>query len=170
MLHLYIGDGKGKTTAAMGLALRAAGTGYAVVVGQFLKNGSSGEIKALSAMDQVEVLSYAGVVKFTFQMTEEELTREKERYPLYLRSLVSMAVQKRAKVVVLDEIIDAINAQLLELDQVLAALEDLEDCDVVMTGRNPEDLLVEKADYVTEMKKIKHPYDKGIVARKGIEY
>ncbi|MCR5666362.1 MAG: cob(I)yrinic acid a,c-diamide adenosyltransferase [Eubacterium sp.] len=170
MLHLYIGDGKGKTTAAMGLALRAAGRGNHVVIGQFLKDGSSGEVEAFSYVPGIDVISYSGLVKFTMHMTEEEKERAMVSYPQYLSSLVKTAMNKGASVIVLDEIVDAVNAGLIEVDEVLAAIEDLKDCEVIMTGRNPSQAFVDRADYVSEVKKIKHPFDRGIPARKGIEF
>ncbi|SDB17791.1 cob(I)yrinic acid a,c-diamide adenosyltransferase [Eubacterium oxidoreducens] len=170
MLHLYIGDGKGKTTAAMGLALRAAGRGHHVVIGQFLKGGSSGEVEAFSYVPGIDVISYSGLVKFTISMTKEELKSAQTNYPKYFESLVDTAINRRAGVVVWDEILDAVNANLLQVDEVLAAIKKLQDCEIIMTGRNPKVEFIEKADYISEIKKIKHPFDRGIKAREGIEY
>ena len=167
MVHLYCGEGKGKTTAAMGLALRAAGRGMGVVVAQFLKGADSGERYALAKLPQVELLPLPEQVKFTFQMDEQERLEASRR----CRALLEVA-RERAKdcfLLVLDESCAAVNSGLLPLEELLDCLDNLT-CEIVLTGRDPAPQLLERADYITQMEPLRHPYQRGITARKGIEW
>ena len=167
MIHLYCGNGKGKTTAAMGLALRAAGRGERVVIAQFLKGADSGERYALAKLLQVELLPLPEQVKFTFQMDEQERLEASRR----CRALLEVA-RERAKdcfLLVLDEACAAVNSGLLPLEELLDCLDNLT-CEIVLTGRDPAPQLLERADYITQMEPLRHPYQRGITARKGIEW
>lgn len=167
MIHLYCGNGKGKTTAAMGLALRAAGRGERVVIAQFLKGTDSGERYALAQLPQVELLPLPEQVKFTFQMDEQERLEASRR----CRALLEVA-RERAKdcfLLVLDEACAAVNSGLLPLEELLDCLDSL-NCEIVLTGRDPAPQLLERADYITQMEPLRHPYQRGITARKGIEW
>lgn len=167
MIHLYCGNGKGKTTAAMGLALRAAGRGERVVIAQFLKGADSGERYALAKLPQVELLPLPDQVKFTFQMDEQERLEASRR----CRALLEVA-RERAKdcfLLVLDESCAAVNSGLLPLEELLDCLDNLT-CEIVLTGRDPAPQLLERADYITQMEPLRHPYQRGITARKGIEW
>ena len=150
MIHLYHGDGKGKTTAAMGLVLRMAGRGRPVVIAQFLKGADSGERLALARLPQVTLLPVPEELKFLFMMTEDERQQEARR----AQELLAQA--KRA-------------AGLLPLADLLELL-DCARAEVVLTGRSPAPELVARADYVTRFQKEKHPYDRGIPARSGVEF
>lgn len=167
MLHLYCGNGKGKTTAAMGLALRAAGRGKRVVIAQFLKGANSGERFALAQLPQVTLLPVPDAVKFSFRMTEEERRAEARRY----QDLLELIRQEAPGcfLLVLDEACAAVNTGLLPLEDLLSCLDGLE-CEVVLTGRDPAPQLVERADYITSMEAVRHPFEQGISARKGIEF
>ena len=167
MLHLYCGNGKGKTTAAMGLALRAAGRGKRVVIAQFLKGADSGERLALAQFPQVTLLPVPDTVKFSFRMTEEERQAEAKRYQQLLR-LIRQEAQD-CFLLVLDEACAAVNTGLLPLEDLLACLDCL-DCEVVLTGRDPAAQLVDRADYITSMEAVRHPFSQGITAREGIEF
>lgn len=166
MIHLYCGDGKGKTTAAMGLALRMAGRGRAVVIAQFLKGADSGERLALAQVPGVRLLEVPERVKFSFQLTPAE--REAER----TRNTRLLALARKAApscdLLVLDEVCAAVNTGLLPLEDVLDCLDSLS-CEVVLTGRDPAPELRDRADYLTEMRKVRHPFDRGVCARTGIE-
>ena len=163
MIHLYHGDGKGKTTAAMGLALRMAGRGRPVVIAQFLKGADSGERLALARLPQVTLLPVPEKLKFLFAMTEEERRQEARR----AQELLAQAGQAAA--VVLDEVCDGVNAGLLPLADLLALLDGAR-AEVVLTGRDPAPELTERADYITHFQKEKHPYDRGVPARCGVEF
>lgn len=167
MLHLYCGNGKGKTTAAIGLALRAAGRGKRVVIAQFLKGADSGERFALAQLPQVTLLPVPDTVKFSFRMTEEERHMEAQRYQDLLEQIRQEA--QGCFLLVLDEACAAVNTGLLPLEDLLACLDSLE-CEVVLTGRDPAPQLAERADYITSMEAVRHPFEQGISARKGIEF
>ncbi|MCI8993755.1 MAG: cob(I)yrinic acid a,c-diamide adenosyltransferase [Eubacterium sp.] len=171
MIHIYTGDGKGKTSAAIGLALRFCHTGKKVLIAQFLKDGTSGEICMLKQMDNIEVMVCEEKLKFTFQMNEEELEQAKRITEAYFCKIKEKVEKERIPFVVLDEIMAAISAGLLKEPEVLDFLKKIpEGSEVVLTGRNPSREMLNIADYVTEMRKIRHPYDKGVFAREGIEY
>lgn len=167
MLHLYCGNGKGKTTAAMGLALRAAGRGKRVVIAQFLKGSDSGERLAFSHLPQVTLLPVPDTVKFSFRMTDEERQAEAQRYQQLLRLVRQEA--HNCFLLVLDEACAAVNTGLLPLDDLLSCLDSL-NCEVVLTGRDPAQELVDRADYITSMEAVRHPFTQGVTAREGIEF
>lgn len=169
LVHIYCGDGKGKTTAAIGLAVRTAGTGKKVVFTQFFKDGSSSEIKVLQGVVNFQVVHCKTVRGFWKRMTGEQKAKASEDYTRLLAEVTQLAMN--ADLLVLDEIVSACNhgtvAETAVTDFLRRKPEHLE---VVLTGRNPSENLLSLADYVTEMRKIKHPYDCGITARKGIEF
>ena len=167
MLHIYHGDGKGKTTAAMGLALRMAGRGKRMVVAQFLKCEDSGERLALAQLPGVELLPLPDCLPFTFQLTEEQRKQERKRYAGMLIRLGELAAQ--ADLMVLDELCDAIDCGLVGLEDVLLLLDRCSG-EVVLTGRQGQAELLLRADYVTRMGKEKHPFDRGVEARQGVEW
>lgn len=169
MIHLYCGDGKGKTTCAFGLALRAAGRGREVVVAQFLKSGDSGERMALEHVPGVKLLPVPPSVKFTFAMNETERTAaEAEASALFAEAQRAV---RPGGVVVLDEICAAVSTGMVRLEAVTGFLDRLpEGAEAVLTGRDPSPELLDRADYITEMRKLRHPFDKGIPARKGVEW
>lgn len=159
MIHVYHGDGKGKTTAAMGLALRMLAAGRRVVVVQFLKDGESGEARLLAEHFGVPV--FAGKVsdKFTWSMSSEELAATCELHDGNLASALAELEGAQEGLLVLDEaLVDR------ALDMSARGVE------VALTGRAPSRKIVEKADYITEMRCEKHPYEQGICAREGVEY
>ena len=159
MIHVYHGDGKGKTTAAMGLALRMLAAGRRVVVVQFLKDGESGEARLLAEHFGVPV--FAGKVsdKFTWSMTSEDLAATCELHNGNLASALAELEGAQEGLLVLDEaLVDR------ALDMSARGVE------VALTGRAPSRKIVEKADYITEMRCEKHPYAQGICAREGVEY
>ena len=167
MIHLYCGNGKGKTTAAMGLALRAAGRGKPVVIAQFLKGENSGERRILERLPQVNLLPLPETIQFTFAMSEEEKEKEKVRYQCMLKEIADAA--QVCELLILDEVCAAVNTGMISLQAILQLLDELT-CEIVMTGREPTQELKQRADYITCMEKVKHPYDEGICAREGIEY
>ena len=170
LIHLYCGEGKGKTTAAVGLAVRCAGHGGRVVFAQFLKDGTSGECRALAGLKNVTVLAANPVGKFSFQMTEEEKRRTADAVSRRFEAAAGFAVREGATLLVLDEVCAAVSCGFLPESELLAFLDGKpDDLEVVLTGRNPSEALQARADYITEMVKRRHPFDKGIGARKGIE-
>lgn len=169
LIHLYCGDGKGKTTAALGLALRAAGAGKQVVFTQFFKDGSSSEIGPLAALPGVRVFHADTVRGFYRNMTPTQREQAGKDYTALFR-LVTQAAQE-ADLLILDEIVSACNRGVVPEKLVTDFLrEKPARLEVVLTGRNPSAALLELADYITEMRKLRHPFDRGIGARKGIEF
>lgn len=173
-LHIYCGEGKGKTTAAVGLAVRMAGSGGHAVIVRFLKNDESGEVEALKQVSGITVIPCKHTFGFTWQMTEEEKKEAaafyKELFREACRTAFSQAGQGRT-LFIMDEACAAVNSGLLAKEQVLKFLEECPDnLETVITGRDPIPEFIEKADYISEIKKKRHPYDKGVAARKGIEF
>lgn len=166
LVHLYWGEGKGKTTAAMGLALRALGAGRNVVIVQFLKGGPSGEIPLLEKLGARVFRGKAGQ-KFTFQMSGAEKAETKALQTENLRRALAM----EADLLVLDEACAVWQKDLVDRDLLKqAVLERPQGREAVLTGRNPPDWLWEASDYITEMKCHRHPFEQGIPAREGIEF
>lgn len=167
-VHIYCGDGKGKTTCVIGLCVRAAGAGKKVLLHQFLKDNTSSERTIIDKLPGVTVMPGAKMDKFTFQMNEEELQALRESNDANLARLCDMA--KDYDMLILDESVYAMDMGLLSEDKLIEWLEKKpEHLEVVMSGRNPSDRLKEHADYISEIKKIKHPFDQGLSSRIGIE-
>ena len=171
MVHIYHGDGKGKTTAAMGQALRALGPGWHVGVVQFLKDGSSGEVRMLASLPRTSVVACSTDGKFTFQMTSDELAAMRTRQEEALARARAQAEAGEFDLLVLDEVLDAVNTDTLAASSVEDAVHACKpSCELVLTGRDPAPALLELADYVTEMRCEKHPYQQGVAAREGVEW
>lgn len=170
LIHIYCGKGKGKTTAATGLAIRAVGAGKKVVFTQFLKKGNSSEIDVLKRIEGISVYTLSTHRGFYKNLNEEQRKETKKEYGKLLETVMEES-QNNADVLVLDEILSACTHGIADEDKLIEFLKNKpEGLEVVMTGRNPSEKLMETADYITEMTKIKHPYDRGIKARKGIEF
>jgi len=172
LIHVYYGNGKGKTTAALGLALRASGSGKSVVIVQFLKDWNCGELKALETLPNVTVFrgkSSGGA--FVRDMNEVEKAATKSIHDKNLENAIILQKTGKCDLLILDEAADAYQSGVLEP----SLFEDIvnnkpEPLELVITGHNPDTWLLGQADYVTEMVKRKHPYDMGISARRGVEF
>lgn len=171
LTHIYCGDGKGKTTAAMGLALRAAGNGWRVFILQFLKGGPTGELNILLKQPNVTVLRGKSDTPFTWNMSAEQKQSVTTYQTEQLKLAIARAKAGECDLLILDEVMAACNQNMVDatllqqfIEQKPPALE------LVLTGRNPAPYMLRQADYVTEMKKIKHPFDAGIPARLGVEW
>jgi cob(I)alamin adenosyltransferase len=170
LILLYTGNGKGKTTAALGQVLRAAGHGFKVAIIQFIKNlENTGEIKAAKAIfaDHLEI--YPMGSGFTWDAKDaEELRQAAEKGWALAREKIKGG---EYCMIILDELTYALNYGLLDQDEVVTFLEQKpETLHIIITGRDASDKLIDLADLVTEMKEIKHPYQNGVKATKGIEY
>lgn len=172
MIHLYCGNGKGKTTAAMGLALRMAGRGKKVLIAQFLKSENSGERKILSTIPGIHLLPLPKEVKFLWNMTEQERAEEQHRSFMLLLHATESILQNPCDLLVLDELCGAVSEHLVSIEDVMELLDLCEqhNIEVVMTGQNPHTALLERASYITEMKNLRHPFDLGQPARIGVEF
>ena len=167
LIHIYCGDGKGKTTAAAGLAARCAGGGGRAAFFQFLKDNTSGEHHALKKAGVDVIDGYDGLGK-VWTFTDEQVRDMFVWYEEKFKKIKEIAADY--DLLVLDEAIDAVNYGYIRRDTILDFLRTKPAClEVILTGHNPAQEFLEIADYVTQMQKIKHPYDKGIKARKLIE-
>ena len=222
MIQIYDGNGKGKTTAAIGLAVRAAGHQIPVLFIQFLKDAHSGEISVLQHIPGVYVLHAEHFFGFSFRMTEEEREISREEYRGLLTSAALFLSEHTEKIpegsknsaelcllknqaankdphdmkhqgdgknlndrnmndsnsaypdclIVLDEVLHAVNAGLLEESELLHFLDEAKcslGAEIVLTGTDPGEEISKRADYISEIRKVRHPFDRGILARKGIE-
>ena len=168
LVHIYCGDGKGKTTAAVGPAVRCAGGGGRVLMFQFLKGNGSGERAALGELGGIELWDGPENMKFVWNMTEEERSDMRKYYGEKFRELCAAAPE--FDMLVLDEIIPALKYGFVTEEELLVFLKKKPDgLEVILTGRDPGSRLTAAADYVTEMKKIKHPFDRGVGMRRYIE-
>lgn len=216
LIHIYCGEGKGKTTAALGLAVRIAGSGGRAVIVRFLKGENSGEVEALRKIPGITVIPCRKNFGFTWKMGEAERAEASAEYERMLREGIACAcgifmaenhasestdcagtvrehtaeriaaskeVAKNMEnsdrsanlcptaLLVLDEVCAAVESGLLDCQAVTEFLDRRPAClEVALTGRRPPEEWVRRADYITEMKPIRHPYEKGIKARRGIEY
>lgn len=170
-VHIYCGDGKGKTSAAVGLAVRAAGRGKKVLMVRFLKNEDSGEVEALKYIPRICVKPCEKSFGFFWQMTREEKEQAREYFGKLFRQSWREALEKGVDMVVLDEIMAACRYGLVPEGEVVQCLRTRPGTlEVVLTGRDPSDELIKLADYVSDIRKEKHPFDRGLPAREGIEY
>ena len=171
LIHIYCGDGKGKTTAAMGLGMRAVGRDKKVLLTQFLKDNETGELNSIEKLGaNFEVFKGIPVKKFFKFMSPEEQMVTKMEHEERFNEVTQKAINENFDLLILDEIIASTNLDLVPLVEVITFLENKpEGLEVILTGRNPNEKLIELADYVSEIKAIKHPYEKGINSRIGIE-
>ena len=175
LVQIYTGDGKGKTTAAFGQALRAAGAGNKVLIYQFLKPASL-KTAERSALEQGAIAIKIDSLDMPWDMAksfkdDKALTQMRRAIAEVLEKLAESAEKKEYDVLILDEIVFCISSGLAKLEDVKQMIDRRDKrVEIVMTGRGASEELIVMADLVTEMKKIKHPFDKGITAREGIEY
>jgi len=169
LVHIYCGDGKGKTTASLGLSVRAAGNGLKVLYAQFFKDGKSSEFKTLAQLENITLLPPEKSFGFFFTLSDAEKQEAREFYSAHLEKALSLAADY--DLLVLDEAMSACATGVICEDRLIRFLkEKKEGLEVVLTGRDPSENMLAMADYVTEMCKRKHPFDKGIPCRKGIEF
>ena len=175
LIHVYTGDGKGKTTAALGLALRAAGHGRHTFVGQFMKGQKYGELRSARMLGTDDrgrpFLTMAQFGKPTLIHKEDASKEDLQMARAGLESARQAMLSGDYEIIVLDEVNVALYFELLTVQDVLAFLDQKPpEVELVLTGRRVPQEIVARADYVTVMEEIKHPYQKGIKARKGIEF
>jgi cob(I)alamin adenosyltransferase len=168
-IQIYTGNGKGKTTAALGLALRAAGRGFHTYMGQFIKGQKYGELEAAKKLHPyltMEQFGRSGFIHVTENPDEADILKAEEGLQTSLKAMLSGDY----RIIVLDELNITIYFKLITEEAALSFLDQKpKDMEVVITGRYAPDSLIERADLVTEMKDIKHYYDAGVKARDGIE-
>jgi len=168
LIQIYTGDGKGKTTAALGLALRAAGSGMKVLIIQFMKKWDYGELYSLKLIPHITLETF-GTKEFIYKGKAKKIDYEEAEKAF---SFGVEGVQSgNYDLVIFDELNMALYYELLDLKEVIKKIKEKpEKVEVVITGRKAPQEIIEIADLVTEMREVKHPYQKGVEARKGIEF
>lgn len=170
LIHIYTGDGKGKTTASLGLSMRFAGNGGKVLYTQFLKNDNSSELNILNEIKNITFLPSGKYFGFTWSMDAKTKKDAKDHYTKYFNKIADMISTEDFGLLILDEIIAADNAKLIPHDTLMNfLLHKPRHLEVVLTGRNPANDLLNTADYISDIMKIRHPFDKNTAARNGIE-
>ncbi len=172
LIHIYTGEGKGKTTAALGLGIRACGSGMKVLLVQFLKNMHSSELEIIKKLEpDFKVIRGFSCPKFTWEMNGEELGRSSREAAELLEQVKGIVHKGEFDLVILDEIIGVVSMKFLPVEAVLDFVRNKpEKAELVLTGRDAHEELIKAADYVSEIRAVKHPFEKGIISRKGIEY
>jgi cob(I)alamin adenosyltransferase len=166
-VQVYTGDGKGKTTAAIGLAIRAAGAGFKVFIAQFIKLGDYSEIKALKRLSDLITVEQFGLGRFANGKPSPEDIAAAQKG---LRRIRSIMASDEYKVVILEEANVAAKYGLIRVQDLLGLIVNKPyDKELVITGRHASPRIIDNADLVTEMKPIKHYFEKGVPARIGIE-
>ncbi len=175
LVQIYTGDGKGKTTASFGLALRAAGWGNKVIIYQFLKPASLklGERKAVTK-SQLAIKIVPLKIEWNMKKSLDDgktIEQTRQKIARLFEKIETQAKNKEYDIIILDEIVFCLTAKLVSID----LLQDLikskaKQVELILTGRGASKELIKLADLVTEMKLVKHPYNRNIKARKGIEY
>lgn len=171
LVQVYTGDGKGKTTAATGLAIRAAGRGLKVIFIRFLKKNDSGEVTMIERnIPEIKFMKFNSQDKFIWNMNEEERELLKKETREGLTQAMNIAENGTCDVLVLDEIFGACRNGLIGEDDILNLIKVKQSgVELVLTGRDAPQIIIEAADLVTKMENIKHPFDSGIKTRTGIE-
>lgn len=171
-VQIYTGNGKGKTTAAVGQAVRAAGNGLKVYMLQFLKTDQTGELEIAKLIgENFQIFRFESEKGFFWNLNDEEkalLQSEVNRAYTFAMDVVK---NNKCNVFILDEIMGILSNKLLTVEQVIDIIQNKPNkMELILTGRNVPDSIIQKADLVTEMKDVKHYIEKGVYARKGIEY
>jgi cob(I)alamin adenosyltransferase len=168
LVQVYTGPGKGKTTAALGLAMRAAGHGWRVHIVQFMKGADYGEVRSLRSMPNISLQRFGGARWIDPNNIQEEDRQAAEAGMEYARRLV---LGGQCDLLILDEVNVAMAYRLIQVEAVLRLLDNRPaNLEIVLTGRDAPAAIIEAADLVTRMEDIKHPYRQGLKARAGIEY
>lgn len=170
LVHIYTGDGKGKTTAAVGLGIRAVGSGMKVLMVQFMKGRQSAEEVAIERLQpDFELYKQKKADKFSWEMTSEEKEEMQESSMNLFNYALDQAISK--DMIILDEIMAAITTGFIDVKNVSDFIKNKPlKLEVVMTGRNVPEELIELADYISEINAVRHPLSQGIQARAGIEF
>lgn len=171
-IQVYTGNGKGKTTAAVGLAVRAAGNGLRVFMVQFLKSSHTGELESAKKLEpNFQIFRFEKKRGFFWTLNDEQKAELKVEIQEAFRFCSEALGENRCDVLIMDEIMGALSNNLVSKEQLLELLDRKpENVEIILTGRNVPQEIIDKADLVTEMKDIKHYFSKGVPAREGIEH
>lgn len=172
LVQVYTGNGKGKTTASIGLGIRAYGNGLKVIMIQFLKSGVTGELNVLNNLgENFKVYRFEKEKDFTWNLTEEQKKELKLEIQEGFNFAKKVVKENLCDMLILDEVMASVNGGYIKEEDVVELIESKNDnMELVLTGRNVPNAIAEKSDLITEMKDVKHYFNKGIPARKGIEF
>ncbi len=171
-IQVYTGDGKGKTTASIGIAIRAAGHGLKTIIFHFFKASNNGEFNALKKFKDHIIINFcSSQEKFIYEMNEPEKKILHDETIAAFNIAKALLKNKKADIFIFDEISFALINNFISPDNLIKLLKNKpENIEIILTGRDMPAEIIKEADLVTEMKKIKHPFDKGITARRGIDF
>lgn len=171
LIQVYTGDGKGKTTAALGQGLRSCGRGLKVCMVQFLKGGDTGELHSVEKLHPLfEIFRFEKERGFFWTLSEEEKRELKEDIDRGFEFIKKVIANKECDILIIDELLGVLSNRLLEVNEVVELLKTKPDSiEIIITGRNAPKEIIDAADLVTEMKEIKHYFKNGVHAREGIE-
>jgi len=172
LVQIYCGNGKGKTTAAIGLGIRAIGRDLKVIMIQFLKNSDTGECKTLKLLEpEFKVFHFEKPRGFTWSLTPEEREEKKIEIKNAMNFARKVLDTGECDILILDEILGAIQAGFVVEEEVANMIDNKpETTELVLTGRVLPDSLAQKAGYISKIEAVKHPMTEGISAREGIEH
>ncbi len=171
-VQVYTGNGKGKTTAALGQGFRAVGNGLKVYMVQFLKTFKTGELESVKRLEpDFKIFRFEKKRGFFWTLSDEEKAELKIEIDKAYEFCYDALMERKCDVLIMDEVMGALSNKLLTVDQVLKLINiKPEDVELILTGRNVPEQIVKEADLVTEMREIKHYFSSGVPAREGIEY
>lgn len=171
-IQVYTGDGKGKTTAAVGLGVRAAGDSYKVYMVQFLKGGSTGELASIKKLSPYfQVFRFEEERGFFWNLNEKEKEELKNEIKEAVNFCIDSLKNNSCDILIMDEALGAFKNNLISREDLISILDAKPDnMELIITGRDVPDFLIKRADLITEMKMIKHYFEKGVSAREGIEF
>lgn len=171
LVAVYTGNGKGKTTASVGQGIRCAGNDLNVRMVQFLKGGATGEMNIIETIPNFTLFRFERPRGFFWTLDEQQKKELQEDIDKAMEFVEGTIDNNYCDVLILDEVMGALSNNLIDIDRLVSAINRRPDTmEIIMTGRNVPEKVYEIADYVTEMKDLKHPFEKGIAARKGIEW
>lgn len=171
-VQIYTGNGKGKTTAAIGQGIRAYGNGLKVIMVQFLKSCKTGELNTVDELsDNFEIFRFEKRRGFVWTLSEEEKLEVKKEVKVAYDFILDVIENCKCDMLIIDEIMGVLKNKFLSVEDVLELIRKKpKNMEIIMTGRNVPEEIIEKANLVTEMKEIKHYYKEGVPARKGVEF
>lgn len=170
-IQVYTGNGKGKTTCAIGQGIRASGENLRVLLIQFLKSWNTGELNIIKNIDNFDYIRIGEPRDFTWNLSDDEKKQLKEEINIKFNHIYDIFNEGKYDVIILDEVLGTLNENFLQENDIIDLMNKKpETIELIITGRNASKAIIDRADLVTEMKEVKHYYLKGVNARKGIEY
>lgn len=172
LVQVYTGEGKGKTTAAIGQGIRAYGNGLKVYMIQFLKGGKTGELTTIDELgENFKIFRFEKPKDFTWNLSKEELEDLKLEINDGYNFILDVINEEKCDLLIIDEIMAVLSNKFLTVEEVVYILDNKpKNMEIILTGRNVPEEIIQKSNLVTEMKCIKHYFEEGVPAREGIEY